>query len=204
MPLLGVTGGIATGKSSFTRAFSAQFEVEIFDADRCARELLSDDSQVRVEVESAFGPEIYRPDGTPDRTRLRELTFSNPGHRAALERILHPRIRAAWLGLAKECSAGDRSLLVDIPLLFETGAETHFDVIIVVACSPATQRRRLGEQRALSTDVAEKMIGAQLDLGTKIRKADHLIWNDSTFSCLHGQAELLARCLRRHTRSPLP
>jgi dephospho-CoA kinase len=199
--VLGVTGGIATGKSSFTRAFTEHFEVEGFDADRCARELLNDDDQVRAEIEEAFGPEIYRADRTPDRIRLRDLAFSDPAKRSALEGILHPRIRARWLDLAKECSAGNRSLLVDIPLLFETGAETHFDVIVVVACSPATQRRRLGEQRALSSDVAEKMIGAQLDLGTKIRKADHLIWNDSTFSCLHGQAELLARCLRRYTRS---
>jgi dephospho-CoA kinase len=199
--LLGVTGGIATGKSSFTGAFSEHFETEIFDADRCARALLNDDGGVRREVEDAFGPEIYRPDRTPDRGRLRELVFSDPGKRTALEGILHPRIRAGWLALAKKCSTGNRSLLVDIPLLFETGAETHFDVIVVVACSPATQRRRLQEQRALSTHVAEKIIAAQLDLGTKIRKADHLIWNDSTFPCLNGQAELLARCLRRYTRS---
>jgi dephospho-CoA kinase len=162
---------------------------------------LSGDHEVRAALEDAFGSEIYRPDGMPDRARLRALIFDDPRLRALLEEILHPRIRSQWLALARECSATGRSLIVDIPLLFETGAETEFDVVVVVACSPATQRHRLREQRALSLEVAEKIIGAQLDLGTKIRKADHLIWNDSTLSCLDGQADLLARCFRQRSGS---
>ena len=197
MPVLGITGGVATGKTTFTRALLRRLPAELFDADRCAHELLENDSAVRAAVSEAFGPEIYDAQGKPDRARLRELVFSEELHRRQLEEILHPAIRARWSALAEQVARTGGWLFVDIPLLYETGAESRFDRVIVVACSSETQRRRLRENRDLDDETASRIMAAQLDLKTKIKKADHVIWNDSTDACLDGQAALLAGWLRQ-------
>ena len=197
MPVLGITGGIATGKTTLTRALLRRLPAELFDADRCAHELLENDSAVRAAVSGTFGPEIYDAHGKPDRARLRELVFSEELHRKRLEEILHPAIRARWSTLAEQTAKTGGWLCVDIPLLYETGAESRFDRVIVVACAPETQRRRLRENRGLDDETAARIIATQLDLWAKIKKADHVIWNDSTDACLDGQAALLAGWLRQ-------
>jgi dephospho-CoA kinase len=148
-------------------------------------------------VEKVFGPAIYSAEGKPDRARLRELIFSDAASRQQLEEILHPAIRARWTSLGEQARQVCTWLLVDIPLLYETGAEAHCDRVIVVACAPLTQRRRLASNRGLSGEIADGVIAAQLDLETKIKRADHLIWNDSTISCLEPQADLLAAWLKQ-------
>ena len=196
MPVLGVTGGIATGKSSFTGLLLRHLPAELFDADQTAHDLLKGDDAIRQAVE-AFGHVICDPEGNPDRTKLRALVFDDESKRQQLERILHPAIRARWTDRAAQIALEGGWFVVDIPLLFETQAEANFDRIVVVACSPATQRRRLAEQRGLSAALAEKIITSQLDLATKISHAHHVIWNDSTLPCLERQARLLAAGLRR-------
>ncbi len=198
MAVIGITGGIATGKSSFVRALREQLPGEFFDADQSARELLAHDPDVRIAVQREFGNDIYDPAGNPDRIRLREVVFANAESRRRLEAILHPAIRASWTSRADKHRLADTHFFVDIPLLFETGTEAHFDRIVVVACTAATQHRRLLEQRGLSPELARQILGAQLDLGTKIQKADHLIWNDSTVTSLDGQARLFAGWLRKY------
>ena len=198
MPLLGVTGGIATGKSSFTGLLLRHLPAELFDADRIAHELLASDAAIRQAVAVAFDNVICDAEGNPDRAKLRALVFDDEPKRRQLERILHPAIRARWTTRATEIAREGGWFVVDIPLLFETHAEVSFDRIVVVACSPVTQRRRLAEQRGLSAALAEKIITSQLDLATKINHAHHVIWNDSTLPCLERQARLLAASLR-HT-----
>lgn len=198
MPCIGITGGIATGKSSFAAAFLRHLPAEFFDADACAHELLAHDEPIREAVREAFGPDAFRPDGLPDRAFLARLVFSDTAKRTRLEEILHPVIRNRWQTQARTAAAGGGWFCVDIPLLYETGAETHFDRVVVVACSSALQRRRLLEERKLDPALAEQVVASQLDLRTKIAKADHLIWNDSTLSCLDRQASLLAGWLRKH------
>jgi dephospho-CoA kinase len=197
MPVLGITGGIATGKSTFARALLQYLPAELFDADLCARELLESDATVRQAVREAFGEDILDAHGDFDRARLRARVFANESERRQLEAILHPAIRRHWTAQAESSTRAGRWLCVDIPLLFETKAESHFDRVIVVACSPGTQRRRLREARGLDDAIAEKIIGAQLDLRVKMEKADHVIWNDSTTASLEGQAALLAGWLRK-------
>lgn len=197
MPTLGITGGIATGKTSFTRALLRRLPAELFDADRSAHDLLENDSAVRAAVSGTFGPEIYDTHGKPDRIRLRALVFSEELQRRQLEEILHPAIRARWTVLAERTASTGGWLCVDIPLLYETRAESRFDRVIVVACSPGTQRRRLREDRGLDDETASRIIASQLDLTTKTKKADHVIWNDSTEACLDGQAALLTGWLRQ-------
>jgi dephospho-CoA kinase len=198
MPILGITGGIATGKSSFVEALSRHLPGKRFDADAAVHELLAEDAGVRNEIEKAFGPGVLREDGTPDRLKLRELVFAEPARRETLEAILHPAVRQHWLNEAGPYRQVADWYYVDIPLLYETGAEKEFDRVVVVACSPATQRARMSSLRGLDVTMMEKIIGAQHDLGLKVSKADHVIWNDSTVSCLDGQAKLFAGWLRNY------
>ena len=197
MPALGITGGIATGKSTFTRAFLRELSAESFDADQCAHDLLANDPAVQAAVRAQFGPSVFRSDGKPDRTALRNRVFGDDATRVHLEEILHPIIRERWSALAATAKSGKNWLCFDIPLLYETNIEEHFDRVIVVACSSATQRQRLSAARGLSDELADRIIAAQLDLREKISRCHHLIWNDSTPASLEGQATLLAHWLRQ-------
>lgn len=197
MPALGITGGVATGKSSFSALLRRHLLAEFFDADRAVHELLAGDIGVQKAVTDAFGREVVGPDGRPDRIRLREIVFANPQKRRQLEGILHPIIRDRWMEQAGSAAHSDRWFCADIPLLYETNAQSHFAAVVVVACSPVTQRARLREKRQLSTEIAENIIASQFDLATKAAQADYLIWNDSTESCLDRQARSLAGALQR-------
>ena len=197
MPVIGLTGGIATGKSTFSRCLREQLPMGHFDSDACVHDLLATDDTVRDAIVAAFGPESCNEAARPDRVKLRTLVFGSEARRKTLEAILHPIVRTRWTALAETARASGEWLLIDIPLLYETGAEAHFDRIIVVACHPDTQLCRLTRDRGLAPDTARGIMAAQLDLGEKIKKADHVIWNDSTVPNLDGQSRLLAAWLRR-------
>jgi dephospho-CoA kinase len=196
VPAIGITGGVATGKSTFTRHLVRLLSAEVFDADHCAHELLAGDPDVRRLVRVEFGPNVFNHDGTPDRVVLRERVFGDDEARQKLEAILHPRIRARWESLLARSKSGKNWLCFDIPLLYETKIDGRFDRVIVVACARATQVQRLRVARGLSEDIASRIIAAQLDLREKISRATHLIWNDSTPASLERQAALLANWLR--------
>ena len=196
MPALGITGGIATGKSSFARALVRELAASLFDADQCAHELLGGDPAVQAAILEQFGQVVFREEGTPDRAALRDRVFGDDAARQKLEAILHPRIRERWIALVAAAKSGKNWLCFDIPLLYETHVEEHFDRVIVVACSTATQRQRLRAARGLSDDIASRIMAAQLDLREKVSRATHLIWNDSTTASLERQATLLAHWLR--------
>jgi dephospho-CoA kinase len=197
MPAVGITGGIATGKSAFAKALLRHLPGELFDADLAARELLERDPAIGEQVRAAFGDAVLLPDGSFDRGRLRAEIFADETKRHLLEAILHPAIRRKWTVAAARHAMSASWFFVDIPLLFETAAESCFERVVVVACSSATQRARLRDQRGVDDQLAEQMIGAQLDLEQKIVRADHLIWNDSTTECLEGQTALFAGWLRQ-------
>ena len=197
MPALGITGGVATGKSIFSACLLRQLSAVYFDADQCAHDLLAEDAGVQKAIRAAFGDETFDRDGRPNRAHLRGMVFADPAKRRELEQILHPAIRARWIEQARDAAASDRWFFADIPLLYETNAQKHFAAVIVVACSPATQRARLLEQRHLSTDLATQIVAAQLDLATKIAQADYLIWNDSSTSSLDRQTRLLTGALQQ-------
>jgi dephospho-CoA kinase len=197
VPILGITGGIATGKSSFANLLSRQTGASLFDADQFARQLLHSDETVRNLVQTAFGADIFGPEGEPDRVRLRDLVFADDEKRRTLEQILHPAIRTRWVSLAEKARAEGEWLVVDIPLLFETESAPLFDKVIVVACRASTQMNRLLHIRKLSNEMAAKIIAAQMDLNVKISRAGHLAWNDGSTSALEAQASLLANHLKQ-------
>lgn len=199
MPILGITGGIASGKSEFRRLLLERIDADYFDADACARELLDKDLAVRQEVLTRVHPQAYDEGGAPNRPLLRQLIYQDAVRKATLEAILHPVIRDRWSAQAQAPAYGKRFFIVDIPLLFETNAEKLFDIIVTVACAKETQLDRLATRRGLERQISEKIIASQMPLSLKIEKSHHVIWNDGAIEALITQADLFSRYLHaRH------
>jgi dephospho-CoA kinase len=194
MPAIGITGGISTGKSTFCECLRALVPAaRFFDADQAARELAERDPEVRELIGREFGGAIYSPNGDLKREQLRSIVFADAGKKRALEQILHPRIRRQWALEAQSLSNSTDLFFADIPLLYETNGETLCDSVVVVACSPGVQLERLLARTHLERSAAEQMISAQMPLSEKIRRADHVVWNNGERATLAAQAGLLAK-----------
>lgn len=196
MAVIGVTGGIGSGKSTFSKMLAEKLAARLFDADAASRELLEHDPEVRRRITSELFAEAYTPDGQPDRAAIRRLVFQDPAAKARLESILHPRIRERWTQLAEECRKTSTLFVVEIPLLFETGAEHFFDRIVTVACSFETQLARTAA-RGLPRDEGESIIRSQIPLDKKSALAHFVIWNDGSLANLENQSAELANILRK-------
>jgi dephospho-CoA kinase len=190
---IGLTGGIATGKSTFRALFTPRIGADWFCADACVRDLLEADSQVAEEIRVRISPRACRDDGSPDRAALRDMVFGDASARRRLEEILHPRVRERWVEQAAESAAAGRPFVADIPLLFETGAERLFDAVVVVACSGGVQMTRLLARRGMDRPMAKKMIDSQWPLDSKIVACHHVVWNDGDLESLRLQSDSLAR-----------
>ncbi|MDQ6764713.1 MAG: dephospho-CoA kinase [Verrucomicrobiota bacterium] len=198
MAAIGITGGIATGKTVFARQLVDELPgATMFNADVAARELTDRDPEVQLLIGQVFGPAIYSAPGHLNRALLRTIVFADPEKKLALEQILHPRIRRQWALEAESRRDSTDLFFADIPLLYETGGETLCDRVIVVACTPRLQRERLMTRASLNADAAEEMISAQMPLNEKIARADHVVWNDGPLMVLADQARLLAGMLRQ-------
>src|SRR6266480_600859 len=192
MPAIGITGGVATGKSTFCDRLRRIFpNAKFFDADTAAHELL-DLVEIKAELRSLFGSEIFLGTGGLNREALRVIVFRDAAKRRALEQILHPRIRRQWSALAETHRDSTKFFFADIPLLYETDGQKLCDRVVVVACSREIQLARLMNKKAIGRDEAEQMINAQMPLEEKIRRADHVVWNNGERSALEEQARLLA------------
>jgi dephospho-CoA kinase len=193
MPGIGITGGIATGKSTVTAELFAilrdKLEVALFSSDSEARRLTDGDLGVQEEIGRKLGAQLFDSEGRLRREQLRELVFQKPEARKELENILHPRIRAAWLGLVKE----KKLLLAEIPLLFETKADQYLDLIVVTACSYQTQIERMVQKRSLPLSLVEQMINAQTPLSDKMERAAQVIWTDCPLQITKLQTNRLAK-----------
>jgi len=199
MAILGITGGIASGKSAFCQLLLERVEADSFDADACARELLDEDDAVRDQVLKKIHPEAYDRDGKANRTLLRELIYHDAAKKRTLESILHPVIRQRWSRQALEASAAGRLFVVDLPLLFETNAESLFDRIVTVACSLEVQLARLFTHRGFAPEISRKIIATQMPLDAKIARSHHVVWNDGSLETLTAQTDIFSRYL--HVRS---
>lgn len=188
MPVIGITGGVACGKSTASRIVAEAIGASVFDADRKVHELLAGDPEVARSLGEQFGPEVLDARGVPDRERLRSLVFLADSARRALERILHPKVRDAWEAEAANFRVAHRFLLVEIPLLYETGGESLCDRVVVVACGRPTQLDRLNARRGLDRITAGRIVDAQMPLPEKVRRADHVIWNAGGTGSLERQA----------------
>jgi dephospho-CoA kinase len=196
VPVLGVTGGVAVGKTTLSMLLGAELGADRFSADDEVRRLLGEDAGVASAIAAALGPGVMGADGRPDRPRLRDRVFDDGPARQALEAVLHPRVRRAWEQKIPYFRVADRFLVVEIPLLYETGGADLCDAVIVAACSRVTQLERMARDRHLDPVIARKIIAAQMDLEEKARLADHVVWNDGSKRALEREGRLLAGMLR--------
>ena len=194
MPVIGITGGISTGKTTFCECLREIIPAAtFFDADLAAHDLAEKDPEVRELIGREFGSAIFSASGDLNRAQMRSIVFADAEKRRALEQILHPRIRRQWSFEAESRRNSTDLFFADIPLLYETGGETLCDSVVVVACSPSVQVERLAARTRLDRLDAEQMIRSQMPLAEKIRRADHVVWNNGAHAVLAAQAGLLAK-----------
>lgn len=188
-----LTGGIATGKSTFAKLFRALAptpETIFFDCDAFVHVLLTNPDVIAT-VTASLGQDLTSADGTLDRGRLRELVFGQPERRLILEGILHPLVREACLASQQQARSGGMAafFLADVPLLYESGFPLPRDLDVVVACDPATQRSRLMARNRLNPELAERILTAQLPIAEKMDRADTVLWNGGPPEALRRQTE---------------
>jgi dephospho-CoA kinase len=197
VPAIGITGGISTGKSTFTECLRQLLpEAQFFDADVAGRQVV-DLEEVKRELRETFGPGVFSATGDLNREAVRAIVFQDAAKRGALEKILHPRIRRQWSDEADTHRRSPKFFFADIPLLYETGGEILCDRVVVVACSPEIQFTNLMRRMKLERARAEAMIKSQMPLEEKIKRADHVVWNNGDKSALAGQAGLLVELWRQ-------
>jgi dephospho-CoA kinase len=185
--LLGLTGGIASGKSTVAKILQS-LGAAIVNADDLAREVVEPGQEAWKEIVASFGADILQSDQTLDRQKLRKLIFNRPEARKQLESIIHPRVRAlAEERIRQYAAAGYPVVVYEVPLLFEGNLQEWLRPVILVACNIETQTARLQKRDHLTPADAEKHIAAQMSLKDKRRLADYVIENNGTLEDLERQ-----------------
>lgn len=191
---VGLTGGIACGKSHAARVF-AELGAYIIDADKLAHELMSPGKTAYGDVVAHFGPEILNDDESINGEKLGHIVFSDPGALTKLNSIVHPKVIEEEARLASEYAKKNplAIVIVDAALLIEAGAHTIFDKLIVVYCEPKVQLARLMARDEFTMEEAQTRIRAQLPLEEKIKLADYKIDASGTFKETKLQIEEVYR-----------
>jgi dephospho-CoA kinase len=188
MKVFGLTGGIGMGKTTAGDLLN-EHGVPVIDTDVLAREIVEPGRPALHEIQLAFGNEVIGPGGRLRRDELARIVFSDPAARQQLENITHPRIRELWQAQIEHWrQQKSPSVAVIIPLLFETGAERALNATICVACSAATQRRRLLE-RGWTAEQVEDRLAAQWPADKKMARADYVAWNEASLEVLQEQLD---------------
>ncbi len=176
--LVGLTGGIATGKSTVSAMF-AHLGAKVVDADLLAREVVMPGQPAHAQVVKEFGQDVLKDDGSLDRKRLGAIVFGDPQKRKRLEEITHPAIRARQQRILSvyEEEAFEGIVIWDVALLIESGGAEAVDRVVVVAADPATELQRLIARDGLSEEEARRRIASQMPISEKVKVADHVIDN---------------------------
>ncbi|MHB8834292.1 MAG: dephospho-CoA kinase [Candidatus Methylomirabilia bacterium] len=187
---VGLTGGIASGKSTVARIFG-ELGAHVLDADRIAREVVPPGSQALSRIARAFGEELLRSDGTLDRAALGRLVFADAGKRRVLEGILHPLILAEIDRRTGELEHEDPEglVVVEAALILELGRQAEFDALVVVWADEEQQRRRLIRRDNLSAEEADRRLGAQMPLAEKRRRTRFVVDNSGSEAACRSDAE---------------
>ncbi|RVE44761.1 hypothetical protein evm_010560 [Chilo suppressalis] len=198
MFIVGLTGGLATGKSTVLAIFREN-GIAVIDADEVARKVLEPGTTAWKELRSFFGDEVLGSDGKVNRLRLGEIVFDDIEKRRKLNAITHPRIQSAMMKMAVSYFfSGHRYIVMEVPLLFETGKMlTFMHKIITVVCEDYQQLERLCKRNDFSEIVAKKRINCQMPLEDKVAKSHFVIDNSGDFSATRQQTESIIRTLRR-------
>jgi len=193
--LIGLTGGIASGKSMVAKRLE-QLGAVVVDADQLARDVVAPNTPGLAEIAERFGPGAIAPDGSLDRAALGAIIFRDPDARLVLNAITHPAIRRRSAELFADAERADPDAVVvyDVPLLVESGTEAgypEFDLVVVVDASAETRQRRLIELRGLSREEAKNRLNAQATDAERLAIADVVIDSDGTLDETIAQAEAL-------------
>jgi dephospho-CoA kinase len=185
---IGLTGGIASGKSTAAKFFGA-LGVPILDSDQIARDVVEPGQPPLERLVERFGRSILTPDGHLDRPALREIVFSDPKARADLEALTHPAIGAAME--ARSATAGGPYQILVIPLLVEKNLAAHVDRVLVVDCEEQQQIRRLQARDGSTLDHARAILNAQASRASRLKAADDVIHNDTDVNAVRDQVAAL-------------
>ncbi len=177
--VFGLTGGVGMGKSTVAQLLERR-GIPVVDTDVLARKVVEPGQPALKEIQEMFGAAVIGADGGLRRDELARRVFASDMSRKQLEAILHPRIRALWQAQVEQWRKdGVRFGVVVIPLLFETNAARHFDKVMCVACSPASQQQRL-TARGWSAEQAQQRIASQWPSEKKLAQADYVIWTEGS------------------------
>lgn len=189
MRVMALTGGIASGKTTFCRLLSEQLpDAVIFDCDKAVHQLLDSNEEVAEQVAVAFGQDALDEGGKIKRAFLRERVFGDDAARATLEAILHPRVRQECLDFLEQAATRGAELFVaDVPLLFEKGFDFGQTQVLVVASSRSTQIQRLKARNGFDDSLIESILAAQLPIQEKMSRADVVFWNEGPPAVLKFQ-----------------
>lgn len=200
MLLVGLTGGIGSGKSTVSRMLEERGAV-VFDADALAREAVAPGTAGHDAVVERFGANVLGPGGELDREALASIVFADPAARRDLEAIVHPEVRRLFAEGSEAHRDGDRIVVFSAPLLVETGMNTAFDVLVLVSTTVQTQIERLLRGRAMSEEQVRARIAAQAPLEEKAAVADLIVDNEGSPEDLESQVDRLWNDLRARVLS---
>jgi len=185
---VGLTGGIGSGKTTISGLF-AELGVEVIDTDEIARSLTSKPQAAMTAIEAHFGPAVIASDGSLDRERMRELAFSDPEAREALQRILHPLIREEVQ--RRLAATASPYALVVVPLLVESRGYSFASRILVVDCSEEQQIARVVQRSGLSREQVQAIMASQASRSDRLAVANDVIHNDGEIGALRDQVQRL-------------
>ena len=186
--MIGLTGGIATGKSTVADYLQRQHQLPVLDADVYARQAVAPGSPAWAAIVQRYGPALLHPDGTLNRGQLGEIVFHQPAERTWLEHQIHPVVRQCFQGAMAELALAPVVVQV-IPLLFEANLADQVSEIWVVTCPLGHQRQRLIARNGLSPEQAQARIDSQMPLAEKVSRADLVIDNAGDLPALFRQVD---------------
>ncbi|CAB52159.1 dephospho-CoA kinase [Schizosaccharomyces pombe] len=187
MLILGLTGSIATGKSTVSREFQEKYHIKIIDADVLARKVVEPNTPCLIKIQKEFGNEVLHEDGTLNRAKLGQAVFQDAGKRSLLNSIIHPAVRLEMLKELLRCYVRGYSIVIlDVPLLFEAKMQFICWKTICVSCDKSIQKQRLlARNPELTAEDAENRVQAQMPLELKCQLADIVIENNSDLETLY-------------------